>query len=57
MKIKGEMKTAKGTRLTQAKQRALMVIKKRKMYEGQYNQMCNQQFNIDSMAFGMESIQ
>ena len=34
-----------------------MVIKRRKMYENQSNQIMQQQFNIDTVAFANESIQ
>ena len=55
--IKKQMATAKGTRLNSLKQKALMVLRRRKMYETQLNNVMNQQFNVDQMAFAAESIQ
>merc|ERR1712110_218508 len=54
--IKKQMATAKGTRLNTLKQKALMILKRRKMYDNQVNQVMNQQFNIDQVAFTTESI-
>ena len=51
------MAGAKGQRLATLKQKALMIIRRRKMYDSQLNQVMNQQFNIDSVAFAQESIQ
>ena len=54
--LKKQMAVAKGSRLAQLKQKAMMVLKKRKMYENQQNQLMSQQFNIDSVAFTTESM-
>lgn len=50
------MSVAKGSRLAQLKQKAMMILKKRKMYDNQMNQISNQQYNVDNVAFSMESI-
>jgi len=50
------MAGAKGSRLSTLKQKALMILKRRKMYDGQLGQCMNQQFNIDSVAFATESM-
>ena len=55
--LKKQMAVAKGSRLAQLKQKAMMILKRRKMYENQSNQLMNQQFNIDSVAFASESMQ
>ena len=39
------------------KQRCMMVLKKRKMYDNQLKQYMNQQFTLDQVAFTSESIQ
>ena len=35
--------------------RAMDVLKRKRMYEGQRDQLANQQFNVDQAAFGIES--
>ena len=55
--LKKQMAVAKGSRLAQLKQKAMMVLKRRKMYDNQMSQIMSQQFNIDSVAFANESIQ
>ena len=55
--LKKQMAVAKGSRLAQLKQKAMMILKRRKMYENQSNQLMSQQFNIDSVAFASESMQ
>ena len=55
--LKKQMATAKGSRLAQLKQKAMMILKRRKMYENQGSQLMQQQFNIDSVAFASESMQ
>ena len=57
VKIKEEMRTAKGMRKKQLQQKALQILKRRKMYDNQYNHLANQQFNVDQLAFANESIQ
>uniref|UniRef100_A0A6T7UQX8 Charged multivesicular body protein 5 n=1 Tax=Pyramimonas obovata TaxID=1411642 RepID=A0A6T7UQX8_9CHLO len=39
-----------------AKQRALRVLRQKKMYEGQRGQLYDQQFNIEQVAFAQESM-
>ena len=56
-KIKKEMATAKGTRLKTLKQKALQVLRRRKMYDTQQSHLMNQQFNVDQVAFANESMQ
>jgi len=51
------MAGAKGSKMTQLKQKAMMVLKRRKMYDNQMNTIMQQQFNVDSVAFAQESIQ
>ena len=50
-KLKKEMATAKGTRLKTLKQKALQVLRRRKMYDTQLGHVMNQQFNVDQVAF------
>ena len=57
MAIKEEMRTAKGMKKKQLQQKALQILKRRKMYDNQNTHLMNQQFNVDSMAFASESIQ
>ena len=45
--IKKQMVGAKGTRLNTLKQKALQVLRRRKMYDTQHGQVMNQQFNVD----------
>lgn len=51
------MAGAKGTRLNTLKQKALQILRRRKMYDQQLGQVQNQQFNVDQVAFTTESIQ
>ena len=51
------MATAKGTRLKTLKQKALQVLRRRKMYDSQQGHLMNQQFNVDQVAFANESMQ
>ena len=55
--IKNQMKGAKGQRLNMLKQKALQILRRRKMYDTQLGQVMNQQFNVDQVAFTNESIQ
>ena len=57
MKVKKEMLTAKGMRKKTLQQKALMLLKRRKMYDQQLGHVQSQQFNIDQVAFTAESIQ
>ena len=54
--LKNKMKTARGTGLNSLKQRALQVLRRRKMYDQQMGAIMNQQFNVDQVAFAQESI-
>lgn len=55
LKYKAQMKTPSGA--AAVKQRALTVLKRKKMYEQQRDQLLNQQFNVDQVAFPTESMQ
>lgn len=55
--LKKQMASAKGTRLNALKQKALQILRRRKMYDTQLGQIMNQQFNVDQVAFAQESIQ
>ncbi|KAF4671664.1 Proteasome subunit beta type-3 [Perkinsus olseni] len=55
IKYKQQMATRSGA--AGAKQRALAVLKRKKMYEAQRDQMMNTQFNVDQAAFTQEQIQ
>ena len=56
MAVKKEMLNAKGMKKKQLQQKALHILKRRKMYDGQLGNLQNQQFNIDQVAFANESI-
>ena len=56
-KIKNQLKTAKGTSKKSLQQKALGVLRRRKMYDVQLNNIMNQQFNVDQVQFASESIQ
>ena len=45
--IKKKMATARGSGLNSLKQRALQVLRRRKMYDQQLGSLMNQQFNVD----------
>jgi len=54
--FKDKMKKARSPAAKQALQkRAMEVLKRKKMYEGQRDMVCGQQFNIDQASFGIES--
>lgn len=57
--LKGYKDKIKKTKSPAAKKglqkRALEVLKRKRMYESQRDQMANQQFNVDQVAFNMES--
>jgi len=55
--IKNAMKTQKGVAYKNSQKKALMVLKRRKMYEAQLNNVLSQQFNIDQVQFTTETIQ
>ena len=54
--IKNQMKTAKGMAYKSLQQKALHVLRRRKMYDQQLGNVMNQQFNIDQVQFTSESI-
>ena len=57
MKVKKEMLNAKGMRKKTLQQKAMMLLKRRKMYDGQLGNVQNQQFSVDQVAFNSESMQ
>eukprot|EP00163_Fabomonas_tropica_P011490 TRINITY_DN221_c1_g1_i3.p1 TRINITY_DN221_c1_g1~~TRINITY_DN221_c1_g1_i3.p1 ORF type:complete len:228 (+),score=65.80 TRINITY_DN221_c1_g1_i3:310-993(+) len=56
IKYKEQMKKQRGPALNATKQRALRVLKQKKMYEKQRDNTYNQQFNIDQAAFTHETL-
>ena len=56
LQIKNQMKTAKGTSYKTLQQKALNVLRRRKMYDAQLSNVMNQQFNIDQVQFTTETI-
>ena len=54
--IKSQMKTAKGMAYKSLQNKALQVLRRRKMYDAQLNNVMSQQFNIDQVAFTTETI-
>jgi len=52
-----KLKKAKGTQQSYLKQRVLMLMKKRKMYQQQVDNLLSQQFSVDQVAFTKEQIQ
>lgn len=57
MDIKKQMLNAKGMKKKQLQQKAMHILKRRKMYDAQLGNLQNQQFNVDQVAFANESIQ
>lgn len=51
------MKTAKGMAYKSLQQKALGVLRRRKMYDMQLGNLMNQQFNVDQVQFTSETIQ
>mmetsp|Transcript_12365 Transcript_12365/g.20771 ORF Transcript_12365/g.20771 Transcript_12365/m.20771 type:complete len:102 (-) Transcript_12365:417-722(-) len=51
MQVKKQMMNAKGMTKKTLQQKALHILKRRKMYDNQLGHVQNQQFNIDSVAF------
>ncbi len=49
LNIKNQMKTAKGMQYKSLQQKALQVLRRRKMYDAQLTNVMNQQFNIDQV--------
>jgi len=56
VEIKKKMKKARGGSKRTLKQRALKLLKQRKMYEKQLDNVTNQQFNIDQTSFMQENL-
>ena len=54
--IKTQMKTAKGMAQKSLQQKALQVLRRRKMYDQQLTNVMNQQFNVDQVQFTSETI-
>jgi charged multivesicular body protein 5 len=48
-KIKQQMKTAKGATYKSLQQKALGILRRRKMYDAQLGNLMNQQFNVDQV--------
>ena len=57
MQVKKEMVNAKGMRKKTLQQKAMHILKRKKMYDNQLGHVQNQQFNVDQVAFANESIQ
>jgi charged multivesicular body protein 5 len=55
--IREQMKKAKGGALTSAKTRAMQILKQKKMYERQRDQMTQQSFNMEQQSFAISSLQ
>lgn len=53
---KQKLQTTKGPAKATYQKRAMEVLKRKRMYEQQRDQLANQQFNVESAAFGMESV-
>eukprot|EP00743_Colponemidia_sp_Colp-15_P002022 GILK01002196.1.p1 GENE.GILK01002196.1~~GILK01002196.1.p1 ORF type:complete len:231 (-),score=46.48 GILK01002196.1:118-810(-) len=53
---KEQMQKARGPALASLKQRALTVLKRKKMYESQQDAMRNQQFSMEQVQFAHESM-
>lgn len=54
---KVKIKSTRGPAQEAAKRRALAVLKQKRLYEGQRDQLYNQQFNVEQTAFAMTSMQ
>ncbi len=52
---KEKLKTAKGPSKTTLTKRAMEVLKRKRMYETQRDQLSGQQFNIEQAGFAIES--
>ena len=55
--MKQLMKTQKGIAYENSKKKAMLILKRRKVYENQLGMTMNQQFNVDQVQFTSESIQ
>lgn len=56
MDLKKKMKKARGSSKRSLKQRALKLLKQKKMYESQLDNVMQQQFNIDQTQFMTENL-
>lgn len=56
IKYRNALKKAKGPTAANIKRRAMETLKRKKMYEGQRDQMAGQQFNIEQTSFAIDSI-
>ncbi len=55
--VKQQMKNQKGVAYKNSQRRAFTILKRRKIYAAQLNNMTNQQFNLDQMKFNSDAIQ
>lgn len=55
-KCKEQLAKTKGPAAANIKRRAMDILKRKKMYEGQRDQLMNQQFNIDQTSFAIASV-
>lgn len=55
-KYSEQLKKATGPTAANIKRRAMEVLKRKRMYENQRDQLANQQFNVDQTAFAIDSI-
>lgn len=55
-KYKEQLKKARGPAQANIKRRAMEVVKRKRMYEQQRDQMAGQSFNIEQTSFAIESI-
>lgn len=57
VKARGQIsRTRPGPSQEQAKRRALQILKQKRMYEGQRDQLYQQQYNLEQVAFTTESV-
>jgi len=54
--FKEQLKKASGSTAAQLKKRATDVLRRKRMYEQQRDQLANQQFNIDQTAFAVNTV-
>jgi len=55
-KFKEQLSKAKGPTAQRLKQRAMEVLKRKRMYEQQRDQLAGQQFNIEQTSFAIDSV-
>eukprot|EP00761_Pharyngomonas_kirbyi_P011784 gb/GECH01011810.1/.p1 GENE.gb/GECH01011810.1/~~gb/GECH01011810.1/.p1 ORF type:complete len:207 (+),score=74.98 gb/GECH01011810.1/:1-621(+) len=53
---KEQLKTARGGSKQRIKQRAMQLLKQKRMYEGHRDSIYNQQFNVDQVSFTQSSL-